>query len=195
MPDLSRAGYEKRIAELKAQLPRLTAFDRAKLPFDDAIDAQALEGQIRAELLDLETLRTWENNPMRYAGLAGFAVNGLMKRDFAPTAERLRSVTARIQAVPAICAAGKANVKNPPKEFTTLAIRMAKGSVGFLEGTVARLGQGRGGRGRGAPGGVRGRQRQGRGRADGLRRLAGEGPRCRGRTARTRSAPRTSRRS
>ena len=137
MPDLSRAAIEKRIVELKGQLQRLSGFDRAKLPFDDAVDAEAIEGGIRSELLDLETLRNWERNPMMYAGTAGFAVNGLMKRDFAPKAERLRSITARLKAVPAICAAGKANVQNPPKEFTTLAMRMAKGSAGFLQGAVA----------------------------------------------------------
>ena len=137
MPDLSRASIEKRIADLKAQLQRLSVFDRTKLPFDDAIDAEAIEGDIRSELLDLETLRNWERNPMMYSGVSGFAVNDLMKRDFAPKAERLRSVVARLKAVPAICAAGKANVKNPPKEFTTLAMRMSKGSAGFLQGAVA----------------------------------------------------------
>ena len=137
MPDRSRGAIEKRIADLKGQLQRLTAFDRAKLPFADAIDAEALEGNIRSELLDLETLRNWERNPMGYAGTAGFAVNALMKRDFAPKADRLRSITARLKAVPAICAAGKANLKNPPKEFTTLATRMAKGAAGFLQGAVA----------------------------------------------------------
>ncbi len=137
MPDLSRAAVEKRVASLKARLARLQAFDRAKLPFDDAIDAQALEGEIRSQLLDLETLKTWQNNPMLYSGIAGFAVNGLMKRDFAPKAERLKSMTARLEGVPAVCAAGKANLQNPPPEFTTLATRMAKGSTGFLQGTVA----------------------------------------------------------
>jgi uncharacterized protein (DUF885 family) len=137
MPDLSRPAIEKRIAELKDEMRRLEAFDRSKLSFDDAIDADAIGGRIRSELLDLETLRTWESNPMRYAGLAGSSVNDLMKRDFAPAAERLRSVVARIRAVPAICAAARSNVKNPPREFTTLAIRMARGSAGFLEGTLA----------------------------------------------------------
>jgi uncharacterized protein (DUF885 family) len=136
MPDLSRAAIEKRIAELKAQLQRLQALDRAKLPFDDAIDAQAIEGDIRSALLDLETLRNWERNPMMYSGIAGFAVNDLMKRDFAPKADRLRSITARLAAVPAICAAGKANLKTPPKEFTTLSIKMTKGASGFLSGAV-----------------------------------------------------------
>jgi uncharacterized protein (DUF885 family) len=137
MPDLSRAAVEKRIAELKSLLARLQGFDRANLPFDDAIDAAAIEGQIRSALLDLETLRTWEKNPMQYAGAGGFAVYDLMKRDFAPAAERLRSAVSRLRGVPAICEAGKANVVNPPKEFTTLAMRMSKGAAGFLEGAVA----------------------------------------------------------
>jgi uncharacterized protein (DUF885 family) len=136
MPDLSRAAIDRRVTTLKAELASLAAIDRTKLSFDNQIDATALDGEIRSELLDLETLKVWENNPMRYAAVAGFAVNDLLKRDFAPAADRLRSVTARLQAVPAICAAGEANVKNPPKEFTTLATRMAKGSTGFLEGAV-----------------------------------------------------------
>ena len=137
MPDRSRARIERRIAELKVELDRLIAFDRAALSFDDGIDAAALEGAIRSELLTLDVLRNWERNPMGYAGVTGGAVNDLIKRDFAPASERLKSVTARILAVPSICANGKANVQNPSKEFTTLAIRQAKGSIGFLEGGLA----------------------------------------------------------
>jgi len=95
-----------------------------------------LSGQIQAELLDLETLRTWEVNPMAYAGLPGGAIDGLMKRDFAPAADRLRSLIARERAIPAVFAAARANLKNPPKEFTDLAIRMARGSDGFFRGPV-----------------------------------------------------------
>jgi len=135
LEDPSRAGVEARIGDLKAQLARLArdASDR----LDDRIDAQVLEGQIRSELLDLETLRTWEVNPMTYAGLAGGSIDGLMKRDFAPPASRLRSIIARERAVPAVFEAARANLKSPPKEFTDLAIRMAKGSVGFFKGSVA----------------------------------------------------------
>jgi hypothetical protein len=101
----------KRIAELKALLARLQALDRSKLSFDDGIDAAAIEGEIRSNLLDLETLRVWERNPMFYVAVSAFSINDLMKRDFAPKAERLRSVIGRLKAVPAICEAGKANVK------------------------------------------------------------------------------------
>src|SRR5262249_18778003 len=76
-------------------------------------------------------------NPMDYIEVPGSALDGLMKRDFAPPAERLRAVVSRLKQVPAVYAALKANVSNPPKEFTDLAIRMAEGSVGFYEAELA----------------------------------------------------------
>jgi hypothetical protein len=135
LEDLSRPKILARIAELKGQLAALPAHRSAW--FDDEIDARVLEGQIRAELLDLETLWIWEVNPMIYAGLPGGAIDGLIKRDFAPAAERLRLVIARERQVPAVFQAAKANLTRPPREFTDLAIRMAKGSVGFFDGSVA----------------------------------------------------------
>jgi uncharacterized protein (DUF885 family) len=126
-----------RVAELKQFVARLQALDRARLSFDDAIDAEVLEAQGRAELLDLETLRIWERNPMGYARLPGNAVDVIMKRNFAPAPGRLRSIVARLEAVPALYAAAQANLRAPPKEFTALAVRMAKGSVGFFEQSVA----------------------------------------------------------
>ncbi|WP_148595619.1 DUF885 domain-containing protein [Aquisphaera giovannonii] len=136
LDDVSKPRILARIAELKGQLAALVAIRGGGLGFDDEIDAAILEGQVRAELLDLETIRYWEVNPMIYAGLPGGAIDSLMKRDFAPKAERLRLVIAREKAIPAVFDAAKANLTNPPKEFTDLAIRMAKGSVGFFEGSV-----------------------------------------------------------
>ena len=136
LEDLSKTSTLARIATLKAQLATLAAI--RPTGFDEQIDAQkVLDGQIRGELLDLETLRVWEVNPMVYAGLPGGAIDGLIKRNFAPPADRLRLVIAREQSVPAIFEAAKANLTNPPKEFTDLATRMARGSVGFFEGSVA----------------------------------------------------------
>jgi hypothetical protein len=137
LEDRSRARIEARIAELKGFLARLQAMDRSRLSFDDQIDADAIEGQIRGQLLDQETLRNWERNPMGYAGLPGSAADGLIKRNFAPSADRLRSLIARLRLLPAVYEAGKANVVNPPREFTDLAVRISKGSIGYFADTVA----------------------------------------------------------
>jgi len=73
---------------------------------------------------------------MQYAGLPGNAIDSLMKRDFAPAPERLRSAIARLSKVPRIYAAARENLVNPAKELTDVAMRMARGSVGFLQGPV-----------------------------------------------------------
>lgn len=135
LEDWSRGRVALRLEVLRDQLAELARV--GKPTFDDQIDAQALAAQIQAEILDLDTIRYWESNPMGYAGLPGGAIDGLIKRDFAPAADRLRLVIAREQEIPRVFAAARANLNNPPQEFTDLAIRMAKGSVGFFEGSVA----------------------------------------------------------
>ena len=135
--DRSRARIEQRIAELHGLLDRLGKIDRAALAFDNAIDAQAIDGNLRSELLSMETLKLWTRNPSFYAGQPGGALDALMKRDFAPRKDRLRALIARLRGVPAIYAAGKANIADPPKEFTDVALGRAKGTAGFLEGSVA----------------------------------------------------------
>jgi uncharacterized protein (DUF885 family) len=136
--DFSRASFERRIATLHTLLARLDRLRAGALSADDSIDAEALNGAIRSELLDLETLETWRHNPMQYAYIPGGAVDLLMKRNFAPARERLMNVIARLEGIPAIVAAMKANIDNPPREFTDLAQRMMRGSVGFFDGSVAK---------------------------------------------------------
>jgi uncharacterized protein (DUF885 family) len=133
----SADAVKKRVETVKALQARLEKLREGKLTEDEAIDAEVLDGLMQAELLDLEVVRTWRKNPMGYIATPPGAVDGLMKRDFAPAATRLRSVIARLKATPAMFAALRANVDNPPKEFTDLAIRMAEGSIGFYRDTVS----------------------------------------------------------
>ena len=135
--DRSAPAISRRIATLTRQRDRLDSLRAERLVTDDSIDAAMLAGAIRSELLDLEVIQPWRKNPMGYVGLAGNAVDLLMKRSFAPPVERLRSVTARLRGVPALLVAMRANVTDPPREFTDLAIRIAGGSVGFFQHDVA----------------------------------------------------------
>jgi hypothetical protein len=143
LEDLSEACVIRRIEELSqfkrrlAALKRDMASQKAKLPDDDEIDLIFLQWQVQAELIDLNVLREWARNPMGYTGLPGSAVDLLIKRDFAPPGERLRAVISRLKKIPAVFEAARKNVKEPARVFTDLAIRMAKGSLGFFEGPVA----------------------------------------------------------
>ena len=135
--DLSAPTVTRRIATLKLLQTRLDSLKAAPSTASDSIDALMIDGAIKSELQDLEVIGSWKKNPMNYVGTPGNAVDLLMKRNFAPPAERLKSLTARLRGVPALIAAMKANVNNPPKEFTDLAIRIAGGSVGFFKADVA----------------------------------------------------------
>jgi uncharacterized protein (DUF885 family) len=135
--DRSAAAVTRRLGTLRAQLAQLDSVRSGKLATDDSIDAAIIDGSIRSELQDLDVLASWRKNPISYVGSPGNAVDLLMKRDFAPPAERLRSLTARLRQMPAMFAAMKANMDNPPVEFTDLAIRVASGSVGFFQHDVA----------------------------------------------------------
>jgi uncharacterized protein (DUF885 family) len=135
--DFSAVAHDKRIQKLKELQAQLNAMPQASMSSDEQIDAEILQGQINGELLELETLQTWRKNPMNYVGLPGGSIDSLIKRNFAPPPERLRSVTARLKAIPAMLDAMRANVQNPPHEFTDLAVRVSRGSAGFFRTTVA----------------------------------------------------------
>lgn len=126
------------VQKLQGMLDRAVALwtERVALPYDDLIDLEALESRIRADLLEWEKMGFRLQNPMTYSRIPGEGIDVLLKRDFAPAAERLRSITARLRKIPAVYAAGKANVKAPPKEWTDLALRMANGSLGFFQDSV-----------------------------------------------------------
>lgn len=68
---------------------------------------------------------------MTYLGKPAEGNDLLMKRNFAPAADRLKAVIGRLKATPPLLTAMKANVTNPPREFTDLGVSIAKGSAGY----------------------------------------------------------------
>jgi len=82
-----------------------------------------LIGSIKGKLLDVETIRYWQKDPNVYVRSGTSAVFNLVHRDFAPLADRLRSVIARERQIPMLLAAGKSNVEHPPRAFVEIGER------------------------------------------------------------------------
>jgi uncharacterized protein (DUF885 family) len=139
LEDYSATRVAAHVRVLHGLLDRTLALwtERVALPFDDQIDLEALDSRVHADLLEWETMGFKLQNPMTYSGLPGTSLDVLLKRDFAPPAERLKSVIARLQRIPSLYAAGKANLKTPPKEWTDLAKRMGNGTLGYLQDSLA----------------------------------------------------------
>jgi uncharacterized protein (DUF885 family) len=86
-----------------------------------------LETEFLAERWGLEELRGWQWNPSAYNVAEPFAL--LRDLTFAPLDERLRIFSKRLERVPAYYAAAKANVENPTREHTRLAIDQNRGAL------------------------------------------------------------------
>jgi uncharacterized protein (DUF885 family) len=99
--DLSDAGRRDRLAWLAAADSQLQALDDAALSADERTDRRILRTQVAAMRFDEATLDEASWNPLSYVYLLGAGLFSLIARDFAPREERLRSMAARLRALPA----------------------------------------------------------------------------------------------
>ena len=129
--DMSAGGQARNDARLREALTALQGMNPQQLSPGDRDDREVLMGRIKGTLLDDETIKYWRKDPSRYSRLATLAVFELVHRDFAPLAERLRAAIAREREIPAVLAAGKANIEHPPRAFVEIAIRNIAGSINF----------------------------------------------------------------
>jgi uncharacterized protein (DUF885 family) len=127
LEDYSRAGVEAEIASLDAFLKEFLALQTSDP------DRELVISNIRAGLLELETRRTWETNPDRYSGGLSYSAFTIMSRRFAPAPTRLQSLISRERLMPAALEAARANLKNPPRIYTEIAIEQLPGIISFFE--------------------------------------------------------------
>jgi uncharacterized protein (DUF885 family) len=129
LEDYSKAGVAKRAATLKK-----FESEFAKLP--ESPDRDLVLSNIRAELLELETVRGWERNPDNYSSGITNSAFVIMSRTFAPPEARLKSLIGRERLMPKVLAEARANLKNPPRIFTEVAIEQMPGNISFFENDV-----------------------------------------------------------
>jgi uncharacterized protein (DUF885 family) len=129
LEDYSKAGIAKRVATLKK-----FESEFEKLP--DSPDRDLVLSDIQAGLLELETVRGWERNPDNYSSGITNSAFVIMSRTFAPPEARLRSLTARERMMPKVLAEARANLKDPPRIFTEVAIEQMPGNISFFENDV-----------------------------------------------------------
>ena len=129
LEDYSKAGVDARVAKLKQ-----FEAEFAKLPAEP--DRDLVLNSIHANLLELETVRSWERNPDIYSSGISSSAFVIMSRTFAPPEARLRSLIDRERKMPQVLAAARANLKNPPKIYTEIAIQQVPGIVSFFQKDV-----------------------------------------------------------
>jgi uncharacterized protein (DUF885 family) len=136
LEDFSKAAMQKQVAQLLKYRGQFSAFPTAHLSADQQADRDLVLSNIASTLLELETIRMWEKNPDDYASTASNAAFTIMSRSFAPEDARLRSLVAREKLMPKLFVEGRANLKNPPKIYTEVAIEQVPGIISFFESDV-----------------------------------------------------------
>jgi len=132
--DAQLEDYSKTAMNARVKALQDAEREFAKLPEDP--DRDLILNSIRASLLDLQQIRTWEKNPDIYSSGVTNSIFVIMSRTFAPPAERLQSLIARERQFPAVFAAARANLKNPPRIYTQVAIEQLPGIVSFFQHDV-----------------------------------------------------------
>lgn len=128
LEDYSRAAVDREVAEISRQIASLSAIDPGTLSTDDRLDREWLLGWLEGRRLYLTEVRTWARDPDYYAsGIANSAFS-LIKRDYAPAEQRMRSMIERARAMPAALAAARANLADPPRVYVEIAIEQIDGT-------------------------------------------------------------------
>jgi len=136
LEDYSHASSAREAQSLRDFAPKLARALTQKPSQPDAADIEYLQSCIKSRLLEIETIRSWQSDPDTYASGPAYSLFLLMKRNYAPPEERLRSVIAREKQIPAAIQAGRTNLKNPPRIFTEIALEQLPGTITFIQNDV-----------------------------------------------------------
>jgi len=137
LEDLSRPKIDAEIAALQRFEMRFAEMN-AKASFDTETrgDCAMVLGNLRSQLLTLQTIRPWEKSPDLYSSTLTNGAFAIMERKFASPDERLRSLVARERQMPALLENARENLKNPPRIYTEIAIEQLPGIIHFFENEV-----------------------------------------------------------
>jgi uncharacterized protein (DUF885 family) len=136
LEDLAASTIDTEVAALDTFEKRISAIPAASLDQTTRGDRQMVLNQIRSRRLTLHTIRPWAKNADEYSSTCANAAFTLMERKFAPADDRLRSLIAREKKMPALIAAARVNLQNPPRIFTQIAIEQLPGIVSFFQRDV-----------------------------------------------------------
>lgn len=142
-PDLSEAGRGARLAYADRWDAELRGFAEAALTPDERIDRDLLLSELAALRFDETELRESAWDALGYVYLLGGGIFPLLARGLAPLATRLASVASRLEGVPAVLAAARAELgslagRPPARLHTEVAIKQLPGIVALIEDAVAR---------------------------------------------------------
>lgn len=136
----SRAAIEARSAEVAAQIRGLELIEPVALPEPYRTRHDIHLRRLRAEFTEETRFGASRRNPGAPLGTIGFACNSLMIREFAPAAERSRSLAKRLTAAPRLLQETRESFESCTPIHVQTALQQAAGIESLLENDVPAFG-------------------------------------------------------
>jgi uncharacterized protein (DUF885 family) len=136
LEDFSHSAVEAEIAGLAKFQKQFSEIPKSELPEESSGDLELLTSAIQGRLLELQSIQMWRKDPDVYISGLSYSVFLIMRRNFAPPEERLRSVVARERQIPKVVEAARQNLQNPPKVYTQVALQQMPDTVKFFQKDV-----------------------------------------------------------
>lgn len=134
LEDLTPAAREAWVAHDRATLaalPQAVAYER--LSPAGRIDFEILRHELTKALWLAENTRPYAEDPRVYNAYVSDSVYLLLTQSTLPAEENIAHAIARLQRIPAVVAAARAHLDNPPAVVTETAVRQNRGAVGFYQ--------------------------------------------------------------
>ena len=136
LEEFSEAAHQRNRRLLLGYLAEFQAISPSALAPLERDDREIMIALIHSGLLEEERIQMWRKNPDAYSGAVTGSIFALIKRNFAPLPERLRSVIEREKQIPRALMQARAVLRNPPKIYTDIAIEQLPGNIDFFQTTV-----------------------------------------------------------
>jgi len=136
LEDYSRAAVQDELAAVARFKQALETIDPKSLSLNHRLDREMLLHSLESRRIDAEEVRAWARNPDNYSSGLTNSAYSLIKRNYAPAAERLKSLIAREKAMPEVLAEARRNLQNPPRIYTEIAIEQLDGNQQFFRSAV-----------------------------------------------------------
>ena len=139
LPDITAKGRTERRQTWQGFLSQLARIDPAKLSRDNQVDLTLLRNELQYRVWADQSEQGWAWNAQIYNDAAAGSLYTLAARDFAPWDVRLKSATARMEALPALLKASRSQLvpARVPLVFAQTVSKQNSGIIEIAEGMLA----------------------------------------------------------
>ena len=141
LDDYSAAGIQASrdfYARMRARVSvyEKDALSARSLDKEQAADVEIMKNDIGLNLLELDSIRSFQHNPTVYVELAGNALFECYMLNYAPLDKRFEHITKRLEKMPALFEQAKANLTDAPEVWNRVAQEENLGNIDLIDKTL-----------------------------------------------------------